>query len=50
VAAAGELRVKTIAEGVETAEEAVACVRAGFSLAQGYHYAKPMPIESLLEG
>jgi len=47
VAAASELRVKTIAEGVETAEEASACVRAGFSLAQGYHYAKPMPVEKL---
>jgi EAL domain-containing protein (putative c-di-GMP-specific phosphodiesterase class I) len=49
VAAASELRVKTIAEGVETPEEASACVRAGFSLAQGYHFAKPMPVEKLLE-
>ena len=50
VAAAGELRVKTIAEGVETPEEASACVRAGFSLAQGYHFAKPMPVEQLIQG
>jgi EAL domain-containing protein (putative c-di-GMP-specific phosphodiesterase class I) len=49
VAAASELRVKTIAEGVENEGEAGACIRAGFSLAQGYHYAKPMPIEKLLE-
>ncbi|MFI4943088.1 MAG: EAL domain-containing protein [Burkholderiales bacterium] len=49
VAAASELRVKTIAEGVETPEEAAACVRAGFSLAQGYHFAKPMPVEKLLQ-
>jgi EAL domain-containing protein (putative c-di-GMP-specific phosphodiesterase class I) len=49
VAAASELRVKTIAEGVETPEEASACVRAGFSLAQGYHFAKPMPVEKLLQ-
>jgi len=49
VAAASELRVKTIAEGVETPEEASACVRAGFSLAQGYHFARPMPVEKLLE-
>ena len=49
VAAASELRVKTIAEGVETPEEAAACVRAGFAYAQGYHYAKPMPVEKLLE-
>jgi EAL domain-containing protein (putative c-di-GMP-specific phosphodiesterase class I) len=47
VAAARELLVKTIAEGVENAEEAAACVRAGFSHAQGYHYARPMPIEQL---
>jgi EAL domain-containing protein (putative c-di-GMP-specific phosphodiesterase class I) len=49
VAAAGELRVKTIAEGVETPGEAAACVRAGFLLAQGYHFAKPMPVDKLLE-
>ena len=49
VAAASELRVKTIAEGVETPGEAAACVRAGFAYAQGYHYAKPMPVEKLLE-
>ena len=47
MAAASELRVKTIAEGVETAEEASACVRAGFSFAQGYHFARPKPIEQL---
>jgi len=50
VAAAGELRVKTIAEGVETPGEAAACVRAGFLLAQGYHFAKPMPVEQLIQG
>jgi EAL domain-containing protein (putative c-di-GMP-specific phosphodiesterase class I) len=47
VAAARELLVKTIAEGVETADEADACVRAGFSHAQGYHYARPQPIEKV---
>jgi EAL domain-containing protein (putative c-di-GMP-specific phosphodiesterase class I) len=47
VAAARELLVKTIAEGVETEGEAAACVRAGFSHAQGYHFARPMPIEKL---
>jgi len=47
VAAARELLVKTIAEGVENAEEAAACVRAGFSHAQGYYFARPMPIEKL---
>jgi EAL domain-containing protein (putative c-di-GMP-specific phosphodiesterase class I) len=47
VAAARELLVKTIAEGVETADEAAACLAAGFSHAQGYQYARPMPVESL---
>ena len=42
-----ELLVKTLAEGVENAEEADACRRAGFSLAQGYHFARPMPIEKI---
>ena len=47
VAAARELLVKTLAEGVENEEEADACLRAGFSLAQGYHFARPMPIEKI---
>jgi EAL domain-containing protein (putative c-di-GMP-specific phosphodiesterase class I) len=47
VAAARELLVKTLAEGVENKEEADACLRAGFSLAQGYHFARPMPIEKV---
>ena len=47
VAAARELLVRTVAEGVETAEEASACARAGFSFAQGYHFARPGPVESL---
>jgi EAL domain-containing protein (putative c-di-GMP-specific phosphodiesterase class I) len=47
VAAARELLVKTVAEGVETAEEGAACMRAGFSHAQGYHFARPAPVEDL---
>jgi EAL domain-containing protein (putative c-di-GMP-specific phosphodiesterase class I) len=38
VALARELGTKTIAEGVETPEEAAACARLGFDLAQGYHF------------
>jgi EAL domain-containing protein (putative c-di-GMP-specific phosphodiesterase class I) len=38
VALARELGTKTIAEGVETAEEAAACASLGFDLAQGYHF------------
>ena len=47
VAAARELLVQTVAEGVETAEEAAACMRAGFSHAQGYYYGRPGPLEEL---
>ena len=45
VAAARELLVKTVAEGVETADEAAACMRAGFSYAQGYHFGRPAALE-----
>jgi EAL domain-containing protein (putative c-di-GMP-specific phosphodiesterase class I) len=48
VAAARELLVKTVAEGVETADEAAACMRAGFSHAQGYHFGRPGPVEATL--
>jgi EAL domain-containing protein (putative c-di-GMP-specific phosphodiesterase class I) len=47
VAAARELLVTTVAEGVETPEEAAACLRAGFSHAQGHHFGLPKPIEAL---
>jgi EAL domain-containing protein (putative c-di-GMP-specific phosphodiesterase class I) len=47
VAAARELLVKTVAEGVETAEEGASCMRAGFSYAQGYHFGRPGPLEQL---
>ena len=47
VAAARELLVKTVAEGVETAAEAETCTRLGFSHAQGYHFARPEPVEEL---
>jgi EAL domain-containing protein (putative c-di-GMP-specific phosphodiesterase class I) len=47
VAAARELLVKTVAEGVETAEEAAACARAGFLAAQGYHFGRPAPAERI---
>jgi EAL domain-containing protein (putative c-di-GMP-specific phosphodiesterase class I) len=46
VAAARELLVKTVAEGVETEHEASACARAGFSHAQGYHFGRPRPVET----
>jgi EAL domain-containing protein (putative c-di-GMP-specific phosphodiesterase class I) len=47
VAAARELLVRTIAEGVETAAEAAACLQVGFTHAQGYHYGPPGSLEDL---
>ncbi len=47
VAAVRELEVKPVAEGVETPEEAAACLGAGFLLAQGHHYGRPQPIEEI---
>jgi EAL domain-containing protein (putative c-di-GMP-specific phosphodiesterase class I) len=39
--------VQTVAEGVETAEEGAACLRAVFSHAQGYYFGRPGPVEKL---
>ena len=36
-----------VAEGIETEEEASALVDIGYTTAQGYLFARPMPIESL---
>ncbi|MGB7344998.1 MAG: EAL domain-containing protein [Pirellulaceae bacterium] len=38
-----DLDVKALAEGVETAEEANACLEIGFDLAQGYYFGRPSP-------
>ena len=43
VALAGDLGLTTVAEGVEQAAEADVLRRAGCVLAQGYHFAKPVP-------
>jgi EAL domain-containing protein (putative c-di-GMP-specific phosphodiesterase class I) len=47
VAMARDLRVKAIAEGIETAEEAATCEEIGFQLAQGYHFGRPAPIDTI---
>jgi EAL domain-containing protein (putative c-di-GMP-specific phosphodiesterase class I) len=39
----GELQVVSLAEGVETAEEAACCLELGFQLAQGYLFGRPEP-------
>ncbi|HSD67811.1 MAG TPA: EAL domain-containing protein, partial [Vicinamibacteria bacterium] len=41
VSVARDLLVQTVAEGVETAEEADACMRIGFTHAQGFFFGRP---------
>ena len=47
VSVARDLLVQTVAEGVETAAEAEACMRIGFTHAQGFFFGRPRPIEEL---
>jgi EAL domain-containing protein (putative c-di-GMP-specific phosphodiesterase class I) len=47
LALARELLVKTVAEGVETAAEARACLELGFTHGQGFHLGRPRPIEQI---
>jgi EAL domain-containing protein (putative c-di-GMP-specific phosphodiesterase class I) len=47
VSVARDLLVYTVAEGVETPEEADVCTRIGFTHAQGYYFGKPRMIEEL---
>jgi EAL domain-containing protein (putative c-di-GMP-specific phosphodiesterase class I) len=47
VSMARDLLVQTVAEGVETAEEADVCMRIGFTHAQGFFFGRPRPIEEL---
>ena len=44
VSVARDLLVYTVAEGVETAEEADVCMRIGFTHAQGYFFGRPRPL------
>jgi diguanylate cyclase (GGDEF)-like protein/PAS domain S-box-containing protein len=39
----------TVAEGIETAEQAAALRRLGCTLLQGFHFARPMGMEALVE-
>ena len=47
VSVARDLLVYTVAEGVETAEEADVCMRLGFTHAQGFFFGKPRPITQI---
>lgn len=46
---AGNLRMSTIAEGVETAEQGACLLSLGCHIAQGYYYSKPVPFEEATE-
>ncbi|SNY39135.1 diguanylate cyclase (GGDEF) domain-containing protein [Paractinoplanes atraurantiacus] len=43
----GGLRLEAVAEGVETAEQAARLHQLGYRLAQGFHFARPMPGEDV---
>ncbi len=47
VSVARDLLVQTVAEGVETAEEAEVCMRIGFTHAQGYFFGRPKPLSEV---
>jgi diguanylate cyclase len=44
---AGALRLDTVAEGIENAEQAARLRELGYTLGQGYHLARPMPAEDM---
>ena len=46
---AGALRLDTVAEGIENAEQAHRLRELGYTLGQGYHLARPMPAEQMTE-
>jgi len=47
VTVARDLLVYTVAEGVETAEEADVCMHIGFTHAQGFYFGRPRPVDEL---
>jgi EAL domain-containing protein (putative c-di-GMP-specific phosphodiesterase class I) len=49
IAMAQRMRLRTVAEGVETHEQAVWLRAAGCSMMQGFLFARPMGFEQLLE-
>ncbi len=49
ISMASSLRLGTVAEGVETLEQASQLVALGCSIAQGYYFSKPIPAEDTLQ-
>lgn len=49
IAMAQALGMKTVAEGVETAEQAAALAAMGCDQAQGFHFGRPLPAEAFIE-
>ena len=47
IAMVKEIGMKVICEGVETQEQAIFLRSVGCDMAQGYYYAKPMPLKDL---
>ncbi|MEA2359798.1 MAG: hypothetical protein QOI62_3058 [Solirubrobacteraceae bacterium] len=47
VSVARALGLRTVAEGIEDAEQLAAVIALGCDLGQGYHFARPMPAEEL---
>ena len=44
---ARDLLVKTVAEGIETADELKVCAQLGFTHAQGFYFGRPKAIDQI---
>jgi diguanylate cyclase (GGDEF)-like protein/PAS domain S-box-containing protein len=49
LAMAKQLQIDVVAEGIETAEQAIRLTELGCGYGQGYYFAKPMPLDELLK-
>jgi EAL domain-containing protein (putative c-di-GMP-specific phosphodiesterase class I) len=50
VALGRSLEIRTVAEGIETAEQAARMLELGCAYGQGYHFARPMPGADVVAG
>jgi EAL domain-containing protein (putative c-di-GMP-specific phosphodiesterase class I) len=46
---AHNLRLETVAEGVETAEEAACLSALGITAMQGFHFSRPLPLDAAID-